>query len=224
MAPEVPAPGSFSYVKGGGAGDGAPRLQNGILKYARGLLKGEAAQVDAALQLDFQAILDGGVNLIDTAEQYPIPSDGGQHREGDTERIIGSWMAKDKSRREKVVIASKITGGRNINARSIVADCEGSLKRLGTDYMDVYLLHWPARYSPQSNWGQSLEYKQEVEMYSSGRASFMEIAEAMGGLIKAGKIRGWGMCNDNAYGLAASVYTSRALGVPAPCALLLLEY
>ena len=56
---EAPAPGSFSYVKGAAA-DGARRLQNGILKYARGLVKGEAAQVDAALQLDFQAILDGG--------------------------------------------------------------------------------------------------------------------------------------------------------------------
>jgi len=78
------------------------------------------------------------------------------------------------------------------------------------------------------------------------QTSFAEVAEAMGSLIKAGKIltlatsspnptitptpnqagkiRGWGMCNDNAYGLAASVYTSRALGVPAPCVLLLLYY
>jgi len=82
--------------------------------------------------------------------------------------------------------------------------------------MDVYLLHWPARYTPQSNWGQSLEYKQEVEFYSSGRASFEEICEAMGGLVKAGKIRGWGMCNDNTYGLTASAYTARALGVAPP--------
>ena len=47
-----------------------------------------------------------------------------------------------------------------MNARNIIEDCEGSLRRLGTDYLDVYNLHWPARYSPQSNWGQSLEYKQ----------------------------------------------------------------
>ena len=51
------------------------------------------------------------------------------------------------------------------------------------------------------------------------QTSFAEVAEAMGSLIKAGKIRSWGMCNDNAYGLAASVYTSRALGVPPPCVL-----
>jgi len=100
-----------------------------------------------------RAILEGGVNLIDTAEQYPIPSTR-EKPEGDTERIIGTWLAKDKSRRSKVVIASKITGGRNVNAKNIIADCEDSLKRLGTDYLDVYNLHWPARYSPQSNWGQ----------------------------------------------------------------------
>ena len=49
------------------------------------------------------------------------------------------------------MLASKITGGDNVNKRNIIADCEGSLKRLGTDYLDVYMLHWPARYTPQSN-------------------------------------------------------------------------
>ena len=98
-----------------------------------------------------RAILESGVNLIDTAEQYPIPSDDLTGRfEGYTEQIIGRWLAKDKARRQKVVLASKITGGDNVNKRNIVADCEGSLKRLGTDYLDVYMLHWPARYTPQS--------------------------------------------------------------------------
>lgn len=88
-----------------------------------------------------RAILGGGINLIDTAEQYPIPSDFAR-QEGSTERIIGSWLAKDKARRSKVVLASKITGGRNVNARNIVKDLDGSLDRLGTDYLDLYLLHW----------------------------------------------------------------------------------
>ena len=48
------------------------------------------------------------------------------------------------------MLASKITGGDNVNKRNIIADCEGSLKRLGTDYLDVYMLHWPARYTPRS--------------------------------------------------------------------------
>eukprot|EP00965_Chrysotila_dentata_P193509 6175815-Pleurochrysis_carterae.AAC.1 len=68
-----------------------------------------------------RAVLDSGVNLIDTAEQYPIPSDW-RRPEGSTERIIGSWLAKDATRREQVVIASKITGGINVDAVNIEKD------------------------------------------------------------------------------------------------------
>jgi hypothetical protein len=86
-----------------------------------------------------EAILKSGVNLIDTAESYPIPSGGGA-KEGDSERLIGKWMKDRKVNRENVVIATKITGGRNINPKNIRANCDGSLKRLGTDYIDGKLL------------------------------------------------------------------------------------
>ena len=163
--------------------------------------------------------IEAGVNLVDTAESYPIPSGGtGKNAEGATEAIVGSWMAKDKARREKLVIASKITGGGNVTPRNLEKDLEGTLKRLGTDYLDVYLLHWPARYTPQANWGQSLEYGyMQGEVSQSGTTSFAEIAEAMGSLVQQGKIRGWGMCNDNAYGLMGSLGAARALGVEGPC-------
>lgn len=167
-----------------------------------------------------RAVLERGVSMIDTAEQYPIPSDRA-HPEGDTERIIGSWLKKDKSRREKLVIATKITGGSNVTRKNIKRDLEGSLVRLGTDYVDVYTLHWPARYTPQSNWGQSLMYhvEQEQAPWYKNAASFEEIAEAMGELVAEGKLRGWGMCNDNAYGLTASCYAARAVGAPPPVTL-----
>ena len=106
-----------------------------------------------------QAILNDGINLLDTAEQYPIPSDA-SHPEGLCEELIGRWISASKGRREKVVIATKITGGTRISKRGIADACDGSLKRLKTDYIDLYQFHWPARYTPQSNWGQSLEYKQ----------------------------------------------------------------
>jgi aryl-alcohol dehydrogenase-like predicted oxidoreductase len=157
-----------------------------------------------------------GVNFVDTAEQYPIP-DGPGKPEGSTEKIIGSWLAKDPSRRKKLVIASKITGGPNVTPENLVADLEGILKRLGTDYLDVYLLHWPARYTPQANWGQSLEYNRVVGKYAPACTSFEQIAETMGKLMAAGKIRGWGMCNDNTYGLMASIMAAKQLGVPGPC-------
>lgn len=187
-----------------------------------------APNKDQVFEFMDKAILKSGVNLIDTAEQYPIPSDGKDASEGDSELVIGEWM---KSRnlhkgegRSKVVIASKITGGRNVTPRNIRRDCDGSLKRLGTDYIDVYQLHWPARYSPQSNWGQSLAYdintdKSPYWRGMGGPTSFEDLCLAMQGLIDDGKIRGWGMCNDNAYGLAGCARTAKALGVTPPCSL-----
>uniref|UniRef100_A0A7S3ZDM7 NADP-dependent oxidoreductase domain-containing protein n=1 Tax=Lotharella globosa TaxID=91324 RepID=A0A7S3ZDM7_9EUKA len=82
-------------------------------------------------------------------------------------------------------------------------------------------MHWPARYTPQSNWGQSLMYDYDAEKYPyyKNHASFEEIAEAMGKLMDEGKIRSWGMCNDNAYGLAASCAAAKALGCAPPAAM-----
>jgi aryl-alcohol dehydrogenase-like predicted oxidoreductase len=167
-----------------------------------------------------EAILKRGVNLIDTAEQYPIPA-GGRASEGDTERVIGTWMKDRKVPRSDVVIASKITGGSNITPRNIRKDCDESLKRLQTDYIDVYLCHWPQRYSPQSNWGQSLSYSLPYDASYRKQlgtpTSFEDMCLSMEELIQAGKIRGWGLCNDNAYGLTACTRTAKALGTTPPC-------
>ena len=170
-----------------------------------------------------EAILKSGVNLIDTAEQYPIPS-GGSAQEGDSEKLIGKWMKERKVRREDVVIATKITGGRNVNPRNIRAACDGSLKRLGTDYIDCYQLHWPQRYTPQSNWGQSLKYNLESDAdpywrSSGGPTSFEDVCLSMEELVQAGKIRGWGLCNDNAYGLTACTRAAKMLGTTPPCSI-----
>lgn len=170
-----------------------------------------------------EAILKSGVNLIDTAEQYPIPS-GKRSREGDSELSIGKWMKERKIPREKVVIATKITGGRNVNPKNIKLDCEGSLKRLQTDYIDVYQLHWPQRYSPQSNWGQSLKYNIESDedqywRMFGGPTSFEDLCLSMEDLVQSGKIRGWGLCNDNAYGLTACTRTAKMLGTTPPCSI-----
>lgn len=238
-APGQPEPG---LRRSGGApapGGGGPTNQvvdevNGILRKRLGSGDILVSEVGLGTQrwgsMDFNApdqakchelldlaVLDSGVNLVDTAEQYPIPSGPGKP-EGRTEEIIGSWLAKEAGRRQKLVIASKITGGRNVNARNLRSDCEGSLRRLGTDYLDIYLLHWPARYTPQANWGQSLNYDYEAERSFSGFASFREVAQAMGELVAEGKIRGWGHCNDNAYGLAASCAAAREVGAPPPVA------
>lgn len=162
-----------------------------------------------------RAILQSGINFVDTAESYPIPSSQ-KNPEGKVEEVLGKWMSQSPGRRQKVVISTKITGGRNINRKNLFSSVEGSLARLGTDYIDVYSLHWPARYSPQANWGQSLNYNHESEKYYAQNAGFEEIVQAMGDLIKQGKIRGWGLCNDNAFGLTACCEIAKRLGVPPP--------
>mmetsp|Transcript_12429 Transcript_12429/g.24762 ORF Transcript_12429/g.24762 Transcript_12429/m.24762 type:complete len:494 (+) Transcript_12429:62-1543(+) len=181
-----------------------------------------APDEDLCMKFMDEAIIGGGVNLLDTAEQYPIPSGGRGMAEGGTEELIGRWMRSRKVKRENVVIATKITGGANVTPKNIKRDCEGSLKRLGTDYIDVYQTHWPARYSPQANWGQSLKYNQEVDASAyrrGGPTSFEELCVAMEGLIVEGKIRGWGLCNDNAYGLTGCTRAAKALGTTPPCSI-----
>ena len=162
-----------------------------------------------------EAVLNSGVSLIDTASQYPIPSSP-KRPEGLCEEVIGRWM-KSRNARDKCKIATKIVGSSHVNRKTIVADCDSSLKRLQTDHLDIYLLHWPARYSPACNWGQSLAYHKDAEEFYEGNASFEEIVSSMGALIKAGKIRGYGFCNDNCFGLTAAHYTAKMLGVDPPC-------
>jgi aryl-alcohol dehydrogenase-like predicted oxidoreductase len=175
-----------------------------------------APNQDLCFQFLDKAILENGINLVDTAEQYPIPSDSSRP-EGSVEEVIGKWINQDKkNRREKIVIATKITGGRVINRINIISHCDSSLRRLNTDYLDVYQLHWPARYTPQCNWGQSLRYDNDMEKYYAGAASFEEIVLAMSDLVKQGKIRGYGFCNDNAVGLVSCAEIAKRLNVPGP--------
>lgn len=166
-----------------------------------------------------RAVLESGVNLVDTAEGYPIPSAPGRD-EGNTEEVVGRWLAKDRSRREKLVIATKITGGLNVNPANIRTDLEGSLKRLQTDYVDVYLTHWSFRLSqPQQNWGQSLEYRMESEPFYRNleQSNFEDVCRSMDKLVREGKIKGWGCCNESPYGATRLVATAKLLGLTPPC-------
>ena len=155
-----------------------------------------------------------GVRTLDTAEQYPIPSGPGSP-EGSTEATIGKWMKTRNIDRTTMTIASKITGATNVSPRNIEKDLDGTLKRLQTDYLDVYLLHWPQRYSPQSNWGQSLRYDKRGEYRRA--CTFEELVQTMDRMAKKGKIRGWGLCNDSSYGLTKSCVLASQMGMLKPC-------
>jgi len=153
-------------------------------------------------QMDYA--LDHGVNFFDTAEMYAIPPS--EKTFGTTETIIGNWFAS-RLNRDKVILASKITGpglrwvrdGTNyIDKKNILLALEGSLKRLQTDYIDLYQLHWPNRgsYHFGKIWGFNPKFNVQAE-----QDNFLEVLETFNALIKEGKIRHIGLSNETAWGL-----------------------
>ncbi|NOY71295.1 MAG: aldo/keto reductase [Gammaproteobacteria bacterium] len=153
-------------------------------------------------QMDYA--LECGINFFDTAEMYAIPPSSETF--GRTETIIGNWFAS-RLNRDKVILASKITGpglpwvreGNNvIDKKNIVLAVEASLKRLQTDYIDLYQLHWPNRGS--YHFGQVWDFspKFDVQMEED---NFLEVLQTLQVLIQAGKIRHIGLSNETAWGV-----------------------
>lgn len=154
---------------------------------------------EAFSQLDYA--LERGVNFIDTAEMYPVPPKA--TTQGLTEQYIGNWLAKS-GKREKVVLATKVAGPRNVpyirdnmslDRRNIHLAIDDSLKRLQTDHVDLYQLHWPQR---QTNCFGQLNYPYPD---SQEEVTLIETLEALAELIKAGKVRYIGVSNETPWGL-----------------------
>ncbi|WP_420570816.1 NADP(H)-dependent aldo-keto reductase [Kordia sp.] len=142
-----------------------------------------------------------GVNFFDTAELYPVPATAETYAE--TERVIGTWFKKTGNR-DKVILASKIAGPGEYTAHirtngfspeAIKDAVENSLKRLQTDYLDLYQLHWPER---QANFFGQRDYKHNPN--DPWTDNFNESLHALDGLIKEGKIRQVGISNETPWG------------------------
>jgi aryl-alcohol dehydrogenase-like predicted oxidoreductase len=177
-------------------------------------------QDDADAQIE--CALEAGVNFIDTAEMYPVPPN--ENTYGDTERFIGNWLARNPQRRQEFVLMSKVAGsgiryirdGGKITGASLTQALEDSLKRLHTDYLDVYQLHWPNRVSPHfaKHWPgmvnpTATDVAQEVE-------EMRDIVKALGQAIHAGKIRHWGLSDDTPWGIQTFLRLCAELNVPRP--------
>ena len=160
---------------------------------------------EAFEQIDFA--LDQGINFIDTAEVYAVPPK--PETQGLTETYIGNWLAENKEKREDIVLASKMCGsgvswvrdGGKITGKSLKEALDGSLKRLQTDYIDLYQLHWPNRPFPHFNrhWPQDINY-QEIDV-AQEREEHLDILSALGDCVKAGKIRHCGLSDDTPWGV-----------------------
>ena len=169
-------------------------------------------EAEAHAQLDYA--LSRGVNFIDTAEMYPVPPSGETYTR--TESIVGSWLKKQP--RDKIILATKVAGysrgmawvrgGQDATAASIRQAVDLSLTRLQTDYIDLYQLHWPSRNVPV--FGQ-IEFDPAKERES---APIAEQLDAFAGLVKAGKIRHFGVSNESPWGLMQWVGEAEKLGLP----------
>ena len=160
--------------------------------------------------------LERGVDFIDTAEMYAVPAR--KETFGATETIIGNWFAKNPGARRKLTLATKVAGpsrgmpwvraSGGMTAADIVASCNASLKRLQTDVIDLYQIHWPERNTPA--FGQ-IYYDPTKERSTT---SIHEQLEALGGLVKSGKVRAIGLSNETPYGVHEFVRLAEQHGLP----------
>ena len=165
-------------------------------------------------QMDFA--LSQGVNFWDTAEIYSIPMR--EETYGETEKIIGNWFQKTKKRND-VVLATKVCGntsnkyirggGNSFGKKKITEALDESLRRLKTDYIDLYQLHWPER-----NTNFFGDYGYEHDENDKDWTPFEEILESLKKFIKQGKIRYVGLSNETAWGLSKFLELSKMKGLP----------
>ena len=158
--------------------------------------------------------LDQGINFFDTAELYPVPAEPKTY--ADTERIIGNWFQK-YGNRDKVVLATKIAGTGDYTAHirtngfspeALKDAVNDSLKRLKTDYIDLYQLHWPER---NTNTLGVRDYKHEDEQWQD---NFKVVLHTFDGIIKSGKIRHIGISNEKAWGTMRFLEESKTHNLP----------
>ncbi|MCG7394653.1 aldo/keto reductase [Microvirga sp. ACRRW] len=165
-------------------------------------------------QMDYA--LDQGINFFDTAELYSIPPKA--ETQGSTEKIIGSWF-KSRANRDKVILATKVVGRSEntwfrddgskaeLSRKQIEEAVNKSLKRLQTDYIDLYQIHWPDR---PMQWGSNPTIYKHQEADSH---PISETVEIMTDLVKAGKIRHFGLSNESAWGTMTFLKHAEAKGL-----------
>ena len=175
-------------------------------------------EAEGHAQMDYA--LEQGINFFDTAELYAVPPK--PETRGRTEEIIGTWFNKTGNR-DKVILATKVVGRSvqnwhredgstsQLSRAQIMEAVDGSLKRLQTDYIDLYQLHWPDR--NVSAFGSVSNIWQDADPAEDENA-IHETLEVMQELVKAGKIRHVGLSNESPWGTMKFVQESEARGLP----------
>ena len=173
------------------------------------------SEADGHEQMDYA--VTRGINFFDTAEMYAVPPSAATY--GTTEIIIGTWFKKNKNR-DKIILASKIAGpglpwvrgGKaRIDRKNILEALDGSLKRLQTDYIDLYQLHWPNR--EHYHFGNYWPYSPDFDT-KEAEDNFIEVLGTLHKLVKSGKIRYVGLSNETAWGAMKYLRLAEERGLP----------
>ncbi|MCG6200250.1 aldo/keto reductase [Psychromonas antarctica] len=175
-------------------------------------------QQDAAQQIDYA--LAQGINFIDTAEMYAVPPSAETY--GKTETIIGHYIAKNPSKRQDFILASKIAGpgldwvrdGGLITGDAVESAVDASLKRLQTDYIDLFQLHWPNRQSPHFGKHAPNSFKFSDADSAQQTAQMLDILQGLDKCVKAGKIRFCGLSDDTPWGINTYLKLSEKYDLP----------
>ncbi|MBU2882128.1 aldo/keto reductase [Psychrosphaera sp. B3R10] len=176
------------------------------------------SQKDADEQIEYA--LSKGVNFFDTAELYPVPPVPEKY--GDTERVIGNWLSRNPERRKEMILASKIAGpglpyirdGGKITGASVIEAVDDSLRRLKTDYIDLYQLHWPNRTSPHFAQHHVNKVKFSQADSKLHTEQMLEILKALKTCQDAGKIRHCGLSDDTTWGINTYLKLSDKYDLP----------
>ena len=195
-----------------------PQINEKVSKICLGTMTWgqQNTESDAHAQMDMA--LSEGVNFWDTAEMYPSPPD--KDKQGNTERFIGTWFNKN-NQRDKVVLASKMSpmsflrdGASRYNAAHISSAIDDNLKRLQTDYIDIYQLHWPER---QANFFGQRGYDTAMATQPlEDLTPFLETIQALNDEIKKGRIRAYGLSNDTPWGIMRYLWEADKNNLIAP--------
>jgi aryl-alcohol dehydrogenase-like predicted oxidoreductase len=191
---------------------GASNLRVSALSLGTMTFGEQNTEAEAHAQLDYA--VSRGVNFIDAAEMYPVPPKA--ETQGRTESYIGSWLKHQ--RRDLLIVATKIAGpsrgfawirnGPRVNREHLNAAIDSSLKRLQTDYVDLYQIHWPDRYVPMFG-ASSYDVTQEHDS-----TPIAEQLQALADLVKAGKVRHIGLSNETPWGVSEFVRCAEQLDLP----------
>lgn len=202
----------MQYSKLGRTGLDVSRVCLGTMTWGE-----QNTEADAHEQMDYA--IDQGINFFDTAELYAVPPSAPTY--GKTEEFIGTWFQKT-GKRQDVVLASKVAGfglpwirdGKQMTGDSVRVAVEDSLKRLQTDHIDLYQLHWPNRRYPHH--GFNFPGKIDFTNISTAEIedNLADIFDAVDEIIKTGKVRHLGLSNDTAWGIMKWLEMSKEKGGP----------